>query len=274
MLPATLIVSLLAGCIAIDDGESDSGRTIEEAAWIGAGVDAPTFDLVGGELRVGADTVLPVHENEDNWLGFADRAAQIAWRTHPARFDVMEVTVLHDGAEVVTVEFSPDEMEALFGPRPDGLDDGVPRAEVAANAGGELADVTDGVEPVVGPVTREVLAPIVARTFDEFLGFDEVELSDDEPAECLGGFTGNEPTGEFRAGTGASVTVDGYARALLPGIAEYWRGLGLDVSTTVLDDGLNSVSARMSELGFVLASAGLRSSTLGVRDVTRCLAPE
>ena len=30
----------------------------------------------------------------------------------------------------------------------------------------------------------------------------------------------------------------------------------------------------MSELGFVLASAGLRSSTLGVRGVTRCLAPE
>ena len=160
MLPATLIVSLLAGCIAIDDGESDSGPTIEEAAWIGAGVDAPTFDLVGGELRVGADTVLPVHENEDNWLGFADRAARNRL-AHPSG------AFRRDGGHRAPRRCRggdrrvlPDEMEALFGPRPDGLDDGVPRAEVAANAGGELADVTDGVEPVVGPVTREVLAPI------------------------------------------------------------------------------------------------------------------
>jgi hypothetical protein len=89
----------------------------------------------------------------------------------------------------------------------------------------------------------------------------------------MGGININKPTGEFRGETGARVTVDGYARAVLPGIAEYWQDLGLDVSTAVLDDGLNSVSAKLGELGFVVASGGKRSSTLGVRGVTRCLAP-
>lgn len=271
-----VVVTLLAGCIAIgrdDEGNGASDPSIEELAWSGAGVDAPTFEVVGSELRIGVDTSLPIHEDEENGLGFADRAAQIAWRTHPGRFASMQVTVLHDGDPVMTVDFERDELEALFGPRPDGLDEGVARASAAPAIDGELADVTEGVEPVVGDVRDEVLTPIVERTFAEFLGIDGVEVFGTEPEECLGGINGDQPTGEFRADTGARVTVDGYARALLPGIAEYWRELGLEVSTDVLDGGLHSVSASLDGLGTVLASASERSDTLRVHGLTRCLAP-
>ena len=87
-----VVVTLLGGCIAIgrdDEGNGASDPSIEELAWSGAGVDAPTFEVVGSELRIGVDTSLPIHEDEENGLGFADRAGadRLAHTSRAVRLD-------------------------------------------------------------------------------------------------------------------------------------------------------------------------------------------
>ena len=247
-----LALPALAGCGAASSGND---TPIDKAAWTAAGVDHPEFQLGDdGVLHAEVDTSLPIDDTDDRGAGFAERAAQIVWRTYPGRFDVLELTVGHDGVALVTEEYPRADLERRLGPRPAALDDGVERTDAAADADGEFADLEAA--GTVAAVQTELLEPVIRRTLDELFNAPDATIEFGEPEECLGGLTGNEPTGEFRAGGGSGVMpVDGSPLATLPALADYWRGLGLDVDTSNFDTGLDMINVVFDGRGSILAKA-------------------
>lgn len=269
-LPLSLL--LVAGCGGEGGDQPATGQpTIEEAAWIAAGVDRPDYQrgigAEGAALLARIDTSLPVDDTDDGGRGFADRAAQIVWRTYAGPFDVIEVTVLHNGVEVVTAEYRRGDLETRLGPRPEGLDDGVARTEVAPATDGPFAGIESA--PIVGDVQAEVFEPIIMRTIEEFFERTDATVDHGQTEKCLGGLTGDEPTGEFQATSEAVMPTTGSALAVLPALTDYWRGLGLDVITAVFDEGLNNVQVHFDGLGVLSARATVRGVVF--RGHTSCL---
>jgi hypothetical protein len=264
-----LVLSALAGCRGASAG---SDVPIEQAAWIAAGVDSPDFELATDDLlRAGIDTSLPIDDTDDRGAGFAERAARIVWRTYPGRFERLALTVGHDGVELVTDELTRAELEDRLGPRPAGLDDGVARSEVAPDADGAFGELS--ADATVSSVLSEIVEPVVRRTLDEFFDTGDADIEFGEPKECLGGLTGNEPTGEYRADAGSSViSVDGSALATLPALTDYWRSLGLDVNTSNLDTGLDTIQVNVDDRATIVAKA--TDAGVSLSGHTRCLDPD
>lgn len=223
--------------------------SIEERAWTSAGVDQPAFARTGDVLDVRADTSLPVDEAADTASGFAARVGQIVWRTRAEPFTSLRVFVLHDGVEVVTFEYGRADLEAWFGPRPDGLDTGVARARTEQPASGPDAP------PATVDAAQQLLEQALRRTLDEHYG-SATEIRFGAPAECKTGLNGNEPTGTYRvSATAEPLPVGGSGLAALPGVAQFWGTLGLAADTARFDNGLDSVSAGVAERVKLTATA-------------------
>lgn len=265
----------LVAATALAACAGDGGRTIEDAAWVAAGVDDPEFTISNGGatvvLDVVADTSLPIDDQEDS--DFATRAAGITWRTHPDRFDELIVIAAHDGSAVETpLRLTSDELTARWGPRPNGLDDGEGRTAPEAADDGELDDVLAGADRLTtyDATQRELLQPVLRWTAEEHFGVGDVEFDTGEADECLTGVLGDQPTGEFQLRAVASVPAPD-ALDRFPSLLETWPAAGLDVVTGQFDDGRNVLEADLGDGNRI--SVTVDGPTLVLRASTGCLDP-
>lgn len=256
-------------------GSDGDPRSIEDAAWIGAGVDDPVFSTEdsgpGVDLDVRVDTRLPIDDANEP-MNFARRAAQIVWRTRAQAFDELTVTIAHDGAVVGDpVTYSASALETAYGPRPAGLDNGVDRADVEPDPDGELRAITEEADATnLATVRSTVTVPVLTTTLVEHFDSAAV-ITADEPEECMGGVNGNEPTGRFRVTDTAVAVESNKAKALLEDLVEYWHARGLDVNTAPFDHGQDTVQVRFDGLGTVVALAG--DDALLLQGLTDCHEP-
>lgn len=251
------------------DGDDD----IEGAAWTAAGVDDPDMELSVSNglttLTASIDTSLPIGPEQAE--GFVNRSTQIIWRTHPQRFDVLVVTVAHDGEEVLRADpVAADTLEARFGPRPAGLDKGDSRS--APDIVEPFGDDWKALRGESGPTAISTFFELLmAKTAGEHFGLDDATFKRSERQECFTGLNGDQPTGRFRFASSLAGPASDEPLSLLPALADYWTGLGLEVNTANFDGGHDSIQVTFDGVGTLSATASRGRVMLEAR--TACLEP-
>ncbi|KAB2350899.1 hypothetical protein [Actinomadura rudentiformis] len=254
MHPRTTVAAVV--CVALlAAGCSDRAR--QSDPWTSAGVAEPRLRTgPGNSLAVEAQTDLPL-DDEANQAGFNRRAAKIAWRTHPGRVDSMNVAISDESGHSHTRAWRRADLEAAFGPRLAGLDEGrdpKPRERPARGDGpyrdNDARDLRQSLA-----ITGEVLR----RTSQEIFGRGRAPVEGGRE-ECMGGMLGIDPNGKHRASSRLLAPLPGGTHEIVPltRLVTYWSRLGLDVDTSGLYSGNDDlVSAALSGAGRL--SAGVKA---------------
>jgi len=268
---AALVVTSAAAC------GGGSGAVEQDDPWSAAGVAKPRVsEGSGGALTVSARTDLPL-EDDKNQVGFGERIAKIAWRTHPGRVVSMRVTISDESGHSNARSWRRTDLESAFGPRLGGLDEG------------RGIRPTRGPKPGKGPFSgkkarnmREgsaTLAGLLRMTGRQIFGVDGTPV-EGERTECTSGLLDNEPNGKHRVSSTLEAQIPGGTHEIVPLIrlASYWSGLGLRVDTSGLFDGNDDmVRATARDVGRLTASAehpgGHRNGRMQLFAETGCLKP-
>jgi hypothetical protein len=261
------MASAAAGC-----GEG-SGAVEQDDPWGAAGVDKPRVsEGSGGALSVSARTDLPL-EDAKNQVGFGERIAKIAWRTHPGRVTSMRVAISDKSGHSNARSWRRTDLESAFGPRLGGLDQGHgvqptrgPKPGKGPYSGKKARDAREG---------AATLAGLLRTTGKQVFGVDGTPV-EGERTECTGGLLDNKPNGKLRVAGTLEAPLPGGTHEIVPltRLATYWSGLGLRVDTSGLFDGNDDiVRATASGLGRLSASAERRNGRMLLFAQTECLKP-
>ncbi|GIG57179.1 hypothetical protein Lfu02_15510 [Longispora fulva] len=188
-------------------------------------------------VTIQAATAAPLDEPRAN-NRYGRQIAKIAWRTVQTPMDWLAVHVTDSAGRKFDGAWTPEQLQAAFGPRPRGLNERREADKLKAAADGPFRNRTARDLQQATDLGRDLLESTTRNHLHRDLPDPQVT----EPTVC-GHQDGSTWISVFAALV--QVTEDAQAESLLPDLADYWSRQGLHVDLSALNAGLPRLTAYM-----------------------------